>query len=316
VCGCLVLAATIGLALPAAHAQVPAVKNDAHDAAAPAGAGALPTERVAPLPRAHSHNDYEHPHPLHDALAHGFCSVEADIHRVGEQLLVGHDAEDLQPDRTLLNLYLKPLQQRIEAYQGHVWPGQAEFVLMIDIKTDARDTFQLLQQQLIPFAELCTRVVQGQHQSGPLLVVISGNRDGEAIRRSEPRLVTVDGRMSDLSAIDPPPADLMRMVSDSWSTHFRWRGQGEFPDAERAQLRQLVQQAHAQHRLVRFWATPESTVVWQALLDADVDLINTDRLAELRAFLTDHDSTIRAAEPGDADVRDAALRGAPGETGN
>ena len=36
-------------------------------AAAPAG------------PVAHAHNDYEHARPLHDALARGFGSVEADI---------------------------------------------------------------------------------------------------------------------------------------------------------------------------------------------------------------------------------------------
>ncbi len=33
-------------------------------------------------PRAHSHNDYLHRRPLLDALALGFCSVEADIYLV------------------------------------------------------------------------------------------------------------------------------------------------------------------------------------------------------------------------------------------
>src|SRR5690349_20625285 len=41
-----------------------------------------------PLVQVHAHNDYEHPHPLFDALAQGFCSVEADIHLVNGHLLV------------------------------------------------------------------------------------------------------------------------------------------------------------------------------------------------------------------------------------
>ena len=41
-----------------------------------------------PLERAHAHNDYEHARPLLDALAHGFCSVEADVHLIERQLLV------------------------------------------------------------------------------------------------------------------------------------------------------------------------------------------------------------------------------------
>jgi hypothetical protein len=65
-----------------------------------------------PLPRAHAHNDYAHTRPLFDALDHGFCSVEADIYLRPEGLLIGHDAKDLQPGRTLEKLYLDPLRER------------------------------------------------------------------------------------------------------------------------------------------------------------------------------------------------------------
>ena len=40
------------------------------------------------LPAAHAHNDYLHKRPLLDALAQGFCSVEADIFLVDGALLV------------------------------------------------------------------------------------------------------------------------------------------------------------------------------------------------------------------------------------
>lgn len=38
-----------------------------------------PDSPVTPIRRTHAHNDYEHKHPLFDALDQGFCSVEADI---------------------------------------------------------------------------------------------------------------------------------------------------------------------------------------------------------------------------------------------
>ena len=61
------------------------------------------------------------------------------------------------------------------------------------------------------------------------------------------------------------------------------------PDAERTKLRELVAKAHKQGRKVRFWATPESPAVWKELLAADVDFLNTDRLADLATFLRDND---------------------------
>ena len=58
------------------------------------------------------------------------------------------------------------------------------------------------------------------------------------------------------------------------------------PDAERKKLREYVKKAHDQNRMVRFWATPDAAPAWQEQLSAGVDLINTDRLAELRQFLS------------------------------
>ena len=66
------------------------------------------------------------------------------------------------------------------------------------------------------------------------------------------------------------------------------------PDAERAKLRSIVRTAHRAGRRVRFWGTPDRPgrcreALWQALLDADVDLINTDDLEGLRSFLSERD---------------------------
>jgi glycerophosphoryl diester phosphodiesterase len=91
---------------------------------------------------------------------------------------------------------------------------------------------------------------------------------------------------------DPPdldgPADAARIpwISASWSSQFRWNGRGAMPEAERGKLAAYVRKAHDHKRKVRFWGAPDTAAVWREQRDAGVDLINTDQLAKLRAFLT------------------------------
>src|SRR5262245_19165175 len=94
-----------------------------------------------PLPRAHSHNDYEHPRPLQDALEQGFGSVEADIWLVDGALLVAHDLKDTKPDRTLEALYIEPLNERARTNGGSIYEGGGEFTLLVDIKSEANSTY-------------------------------------------------------------------------------------------------------------------------------------------------------------------------------
>src|SRR5207247_9765512 len=79
---------------------------------------AMPAKRATPLLRAHAHNDYAHGRPLQDAVDCGFCSIEVDILLVGEQLMVGHDRNQITPGRTLERLYLDPLRKRVATHAG------------------------------------------------------------------------------------------------------------------------------------------------------------------------------------------------------
>jgi hypothetical protein len=239
---------------------------------------------ASPLRQAHAHNDYEHPRPLHDALAQGFCSVEADIYLVDGKLLVAHDRKDLKPDRTLEALYLDPLRARAKAHGGQVHPGGPPFWLLIDVKTEAKSTFAALHPVLERYADILSVTTDGKLDRKAVTVVVSGNADRAGITALTRRYAAIDGRPPDLDG--PAPAHLVPWVSDNWRLHFRWAGDGPMPDAEKAKLRTFVEKAHGQGRLVRFWATPENPAVWAELRAAGVDLINTDKLADLRTFLT------------------------------
>jgi len=238
---------------------------------------------VVPLAKAHAHNDYHHKRPLLDALDHGFCSVEADIFLVGNELQIAHSRSELKPERTLQSLYLEPLRQRVEQNDGRVYANGPSFTLMIDIKSEGAATYKILHKLLSQYKAILTRVESGRRVAGAVDVVVSGNRATAMIAADDPRYVGIDGRLSDLNS--DQPADLLPMISDNWGSHFRWRGVGDIPAAEKKKLRDVVTQAHHAGRRVRFWATPETPAMWSELYDAGVDAINTDRLDELQAFL-------------------------------
>jgi hypothetical protein len=267
--------------------------------AALAGSVALPATRASagearhrprPLWRAHAHNDYEHPRPLFDALDHRFGSVEADIFLVGDQLLVAHDPQDLDPSRTLESLYLDPLAARVRANHGSVHRGDRRSLqLLIDIKTEGSSTYLELDRHLRRYRHLFTTYAHGRVFPGPVTAVISGDRAARTPMEAQTvRRAFYDGRLSDLES--SAPASFVPLISDNWTLNFTWQGVGAFPDAERQKLRGIVGAAHARGRRVRFWATPDLAgpsrdAVWAELLAANVDHLNTDDLAGLETFL-------------------------------
>jgi lysophospholipase L1-like esterase len=249
-----------------------------------------PAAAVMPLRHAHAHNDYEHERPLFDALDHGFCSVEADVFVMGDQLLVGHDRKDLRPERTLEKLYLDPLRERVRTNLGRVYPRGPPVFLLVDMKTSAKPTYAVLEKTLARYADILSVTRNGSFAENAVTVVLSGSiRTDKAAREllagEDVRYAGIDGRPADLDS--KAPSHLMPWISERWGALFRWQGTGPMPTDERAKLDQFVHKAHDHGRLVRFWATPERPEVWKQLRAVGVDLLNTDKLAELQQFFRD-----------------------------
>ncbi|MEE1802170.1 phosphatidylinositol-specific phospholipase C/glycerophosphodiester phosphodiesterase family protein [Streptomyces sp. NPDC101062] len=262
--------------------------------AAPAYAGAASRtgggHTPRPLRQAHAHNDYLHPRPLFDALAHGFTSVEADIFLVDGELLVAHEATELDPARTLASLYLDPLFARVRANHGSVYRGHHRPVqLLIDIKTDGAAAYAELHRQLARYRPMLTTYAHGSVRPGAITPVISGDRAARApMEAQRVRYAFYDGRLDDLGTA--APASFIPLISTNWTQSFTWQGVGPFPAAERAELRRIADTTHAHGQRLRFWATPDTPgpardAVWTELLAAGVDHLNTDDLAGLERFL-------------------------------
>lgn len=245
-------------------------------------AAALLQGSAATLTVAHSHNDYNRPKPLAQALGLGFGSIEADVCLVDGELRVAHEPRASRKGRTLESLYLRPLWERFQKLGGKVLPDGAPLVLLIDVKTDAERTYAALKTALQPFRPMLATYDDTKH-AGAVEVLVSGNVARRTIAAEPLRLVAIDGRPDDLET--NPPVDLVPQISASWLANFRWLGLDEMAEEDAERLRALVATTHAQGRRLRFWATPDYPPFWAKLREFGVDVIGTDNPERLATFL-------------------------------
>lgn len=232
-----------------------------------------------PLPGAHSHNDYLQARPLRAALELGFGSVEADVHLVGDALLVAHTRAECRSERTLEALYLDPLTELARAGRGRILSrSERPLVLLVDVKSDAEATWRALAPRLAARGDVFSSCVAGVVTERAVTVVLSGASPRATLVAARERFAFLDGRLADLEANPPAPTSLVPLVSASWLETIGWLGIGAFPDEARAKLAGLVARAHERRYRLRFWATPDRPVVWQLLRSAGVDVIGFDHL--------------------------------------
>lgn len=215
-------------------------------------------------PGGHSHNDYEQDKPFELAARCGMVSIEADVFPSDGRLLVSHSRFDLDPDNTLKELYLEPLQR---------WQGRP-LELLIDIKSEPDLALNLLEQELT-----------ANPPPKQTVVILSGARPKRA-----PRLpyLTLEGTVAELRSQTLPSS--CRYVSGPWWPESSWKGDGTMPAGTRARLEELVKQAHDKGLTLRLWGTPDEPEAWGEFYRAGVDRINTDRPRDLADFLKERES--------------------------
>ena len=241
------------------------------------------------LPTAHAHNDYRQPRPLIGALDLGFTSIEIDVFPVDDRILVGHDLEELRPDRDLGSMYLDPILSRCrEADPGRgPLPDGHRLTLLIDIKRHGTRTLELLLPMLVPLKPWLRRVENGVLVDGPVEVILSGSRPTRAVRALTDRPVFIDGRISDLER--GIPTQLMPLVSASMQPTLGTFGLTGLDEEARTRLATVTDRTHEEGRRLRFWGHVESRSVWKALVDARVDHIGTDLPRSLAPWLRRND---------------------------
>src|SRR6185436_8804592 len=97
----------------------------------------------------HSHNDYQQPEPLANALRNKVYSLEADIYLVNDTLKVTHDKKDLAAAPSLFNLYIQPIVKLFNDNHGQISSDKNYApVLMIDIKENGDAALNALTKML------------------------------------------------------------------------------------------------------------------------------------------------------------------------
>jgi hypothetical protein len=237
---------------------------------------------VSVRPHLHSHNDYEHPRPLLDALDQGFDSVEADVDLFNGDLGVSHD--NVSPKGTLKSLYLDPLKARVAANGGSVYGDGKTFYLWIDLKSGSAQLQDLLTQQLAACDFLTTFNDTGIEQQRAVTVILTGNpaKDALVSRPSPRQYVRDDGTYA---ASDPPADGRWQHYAINYGLTITWDGVREINASELRTLKVIVNGAHGKGRRVRFYGSPLERDYYRVAADLGVDFIGTDDLVGLSSYM-------------------------------
>jgi len=223
----------------------------------------------------HSHNDYLQPVPFWDAYSAGCASIEVDVILQDGGLMVAHERESIQAPRTFESLYLKPIQQGVDL--GLI--KEFNFHLLVDIKTEAYSTLDLLVKQTQPYAAI---LYSPENPTG-LKLIISGGRPKATDYVKYPSWIFFDYQSKELTA--ELPWEKIGMVSLSFPRFSLWNGKGRMVESQRQQLQAFIDLVHSFDRPVRFWASPDGKTAWRAFHEMGIDYINTDRPAEANKYL-------------------------------
>ncbi|MBN9384062.1 MAG: hypothetical protein J0H74_25150 [Chitinophagaceae bacterium] len=245
--------------------------------------------QMSSLPHAYAHNDYWHKRPLLDALDNGFTHVEADVYLRHSRLVVSHNPPFFRKKHTLEELYFRPLLQRFTIDGDRRQSSLDTIVLMIDVKSRGGRTIRALEKFLDRYKPILSSYDSGKVTIRNLTLVVTGHRPLAWLDIDGPRYLFVD---ADLKKLDrrQETTDLYFTASCKYSSLISWKGKGQISLPQQQRLTTLVDRAHSMGAKVRLWASPDKTCVWNFLMSAGVDLINTDKIVALRNYFV-HNGT-------------------------
>jgi hypothetical protein len=222
----------------------------------------------------HAHNDYEKPYPLTNALHNKVFSVEADVFLRGTVLVVAHSPDQINPNKTLTGLYIKPMVSLFQKNRGYISADTAYKVsLVIDIKEKGDLVLKNLEKLLQQYRKFFDRSVNPH----AVQVIISGDRGAITNWKAYPGYMFFDGRPTE--EYDAGTLKKVAVISDSYQNYAR-PDTLEIPE----KLQTVIEHAHQEGKLLRLWGTPDNERGWAFFSKAGIDIINTDKVDECRAF--------------------------------
>ncbi len=232
-------------------------------------------KKVYTIADAHSHNDYKNSIPFYRAYNDGFGSIEADVYAINGRLLVAHDEEEVTPQRSLKILYTDPLVEKLKQDTAR------RLRLLIEIKKDYTVTLPLVIEELKPLAQYLSY----SGHPGRLSIVMTGKVPPPEVMTNYPDWMMFDLDHLDSTVYTKKQLAKVALVSLQFSLYSKWDGLSPIEKADVQRLKRIIDTVHALHKKIRFWDAPDVPACWVQLMKLHVDVIGTDHLDELAAFL-------------------------------
>ncbi|EQB53593.1 hypothetical protein CGLO_06677 [Colletotrichum gloeosporioides Cg-14] len=264
----------------------------------------------------HSHNDYWRPVPLFSALSVGCIGIEADVWLRNGDLMVGHDQPSLSPNRTLKSLYLDPLEEILDDQNREVTErnatrrgvfslqDDAQIILLIDVKTDAKETWPVVLRQLEPLREKhyltshnsSASIDTKKHLPAPLIVVGTGNLDMDTLVANHSDATTTfhdyhdaffDAPLIDLPVANNTNETKYNTTNSVYASASFKQAIGSvrlgFSRTQREKLRSQVQAAKSLGLQPRYWDIPDWPLkyrdyIWTELRAEGVEILSVDNV--------------------------------------
>ncbi len=230
----------------------------------------------------HSHNDYTREVPFYQAYSQKVNSIEADVFLKGGRLLVGHEIEDLTPERSFDNMYLQPIVSLFRLNGGRAWKdSDAKLQLMVELKSETAPAMKVLVAKLKKYPEVFDPSVNPD----AVRVVITGNVPSPEDFVKYPEYIRYDGIID--AGYTPEQLKRVALFSTNFRGYSTWNGKGSILPAEYGRLMEVIDYAHSLNKPIRFWNAPEGVTVYYTFLNMGVDYINTDVPETCAAFFSD-----------------------------
>lgn len=228
-----------------------------------------------------AHNDYVHPVPFYTSYKLQVGFIEADIFLKEEKLLVAHTASEMQDNKTLESLYLKPLEDMIVKNKGFAFADhERALTLMIDLKTDGVSTLTVLANTVRKYPQLLS--------CKTLTIAVSGNVPDPARWSEFPSFIMFDGRPQ--IAYTAEQYERIKLISTDFNKVVKWNGEGGLPKQEQDKIIVLRDSVHSHNKQLRFWGAPDVSNSWMTLMNLKIDIIGTDDVQGLITFIKQQDS--------------------------
>lgn len=252
----------------------------------------------------HSHNDYEQRVPFYQAYAQQVASIEADVYATNrkDELLVAHNKEDLGAAPTLDESYIKPIVALYKKNNGKAWKNSDKtFILLIDLKTPANPTLDILVKKLKTYPEVFDPSVNPY----AVRVVISGDGPAPVDFTKYPSFISFDGNGLDYTS---EQLKHIAMISLPFKDYSQWNGKGTMIRDEYNKVTKAIEAVHALNKPIRFWGTPDGVTAWNTFHNIGVDYINTDRVEACTDYFYHFDNKNYHIAGNSAEVSDDVAR--------